>query len=248
MQRRTARIATSSMSIFAAWIAIAASGAAAALLISLHVLSPEFSPAWRMISEYANGQYGWVLSLMFIAYGLSILALAVAIRPYFNTRRQNFGLALLVLSGIGAASAAQFDLNQAVLHELAGVVGILCLPISAMLTRPKLAATAPSGRAKNLILLAANLTWLSVVLWIASFALMIVTFLLALGGLPATPPEELPAGVIAVVGWTNRLMVLSAWCWVSILAWHVITLQTTARGVLQGAYRGSAMGKETVGA
>jgi hypothetical protein len=232
VQRRTAHIATSSISMFAAWIAIAASGAAAALLISLHVLSPEFSPAWRMISEYANRQYGWVLSLMFIAYGLSILALAVAIRPHLNTRRQNLypGLALLVLSGIGAAAAAEFDLNQPVLHELAGVVGIVCLPIAAMLISPSLAATAPSRRAKNLILLAANLTWLSVVLWIASFALMIVTFLLALGGLPATPPEELPAGVIAVVGWTNRLMVLSAWCWVATLGGQ---LPTTAILTLQ---------------
>jgi hypothetical membrane protein len=248
VERTTWQMPISASSALAAWIAIAASGAAAALLISLHVLSPEFSPAWRMISEYANGQHGWVLSLMFIAYGLSILALAVAIRPHFNTRRQNFGLALLVLSGIGAASAAQFDLNQAVLHELAGVVGILCLPIAAMLTRPSLAATAPSGRAKNLILLAANLTWLSVVLWIASFVLMIVTFLLALGGLPETPPEELPAGVIAVVGWTNRLMVLSAWCWVATVARHVIRLRSTAGEALQDIYLRSAARKETVGA
>jgi len=227
VQRGTTHIARSCMSIAAAWIAIGASGAAAALLISLHVLSPEFSPAWRMISEYANGQYGGVLSLMFLAYGLSILALAVAIRPHLNTRRQNVypGLALLVCSGIGAASAAQFDLNQAVLHELAGVVGILCLPVAAMLISPSLAATAPSGRARKLLLITANLTWLSVVVWIASFIVMIVTFLLALGGLPTAPPEELPARVIAVVGWTNRLMVLSAWCWVSIVAWHVLTLE-----------------------
>ncbi len=250
MDRETTHTATSSMSIVAAWTAIAASGAAAALLISLHVLSPEFSPAWRMISEYADGQYGWVLSLMFLAYGLSILALAVAIRPHLNTRRKNVypGLALLVCSGIGAASAAQFDLNQAVVHELAGVVGILCLPVAAMLISPSLAAAAPSARGKNLITLAANLTWLSVVLWIASFVLMIVTFLLALGGLPATPPEELPAGVIAVVGWTNRLMVLSAWCWVSIVAWHVLTLQRAAREVFHSAHPGNATRQETVGA
>jgi hypothetical protein len=155
---------------------------------------------------------------------------------------------LLVLSGIGAAAAAQFDLNQAALHGLAGVVGILCLPLAAMLISPSLAAAAPSGRTKNLIMVAANLTWLSVVVWIASFVVMIVTFVLALGGLPATPPEELPAGVIAVVGWTNRLMVLSAWCWISILAWHVITFHGAAREGLQGGYRGSAIREETVGA
>src|SRR5438445_6201117 len=105
---------TAKISLFAARLAIAASIAAFVLLLSLHVLSPEFSPAWRMISEYANGQYGWVLSLMFIAYGASSLTLAVAIGMCAKIRRGRFypGLAVLVLSGIAQASAAQFDLNQ----------------------------------------------------------------------------------------------------------------------------------------
>jgi hypothetical protein len=44
--------------------------------------------------------------------------------------------------------------------------------------------------------------------------------MLARGGLPSTAPEVLPGGVIALVGWTNRLAVLSAWAWVVIVAWH----------------------------
>jgi hypothetical protein len=71
MERASPHVTPSTISVLAAWAAIAASGAAVALLLSLHVLSPEFSPAWRMISEYANGQYGWVLAAMFIAYGAS---------------------------------------------------------------------------------------------------------------------------------------------------------------------------------
>ena len=242
MERTNPHSATSTISVLAAWTAIAASGAALALLLSLHVLSPEYSPAWRMISEYANGQYGWVLSLMFIAYGAGSLTLAIAIASSLKTRRGKVcpGLALLVLSGIAQASAAQFDLNQAALHELAGVVGILFLPLAAMLISPSLAATGARAGAKKLILLASNLTWISVVLWVASFALMIVTFLYAFGGLPTTPPEELPAGVIAMVGWTNRLMVLSAWCWVSIVAWHVIMLRSRTRHTSQDTYVGTS--------
>ncbi len=239
------------MSVVAAWAAIATSAAALVLLLlSLHVLSPEFSPAWRMISEYANGQYAWVLSLMFIAYGASSLTLAVAIGSHVRRPRGRFypGLALLTLSGIAAASAAQFDLNQAVLHDLAAVVGILCLPVAAMLISPSLAATPGWDRAKKSILLAANLTWISVVLWLASFALMIATFVHALGALPAAPPEQLPAGVIAVVGWTNRVMVLCAWCWVSIVGWHVIMLRTRMRATSQGTYLGNTGRRGTVGA
>jgi hypothetical membrane protein len=246
VQRATSHTSVSNISVLAAWSAIAASGADLALLVSLHVLSPEFSPAWGMISEYANGQYGWVLSVMFITYGMSILSLAIAIKSHVKARRDNVGIVLLLLSGIAAASAAQFDLNQAVPHELAGVIGILCLPIAALLISPSVAATEPSERAKRLILLSANLTWISVVVWIASFVLMIVTFLLALGSLPETPPVELPAGVIAVVGWTNRLMVLSAWSWVAIVAWHVIRLRRTPREPLRNRFVGLPVGSETL--
>ncbi|HLZ25560.1 MAG TPA: DUF998 domain-containing protein [Ktedonobacterales bacterium] len=246
MERTTPLTAAAQMSGLAAWAALVASGAALALLLSLHVLSPEYSPAWRMISEYADGRYSWVLSLMFIAYGVSSLALAVAIRSHLRMRRDHIGLALLVASGIAQASAAEFDLNQAVLHELAGVAGILCLPLAAILISPSLAATEHSDCPNRLILFAANLTWMSVVLWIASFVLMVATFLHALGGLPATPPAELPAGVIAVVGWTNRMMVLSAWCWVAIVAWRVVILRANERPDSQDEHSCIAARQEAV--
>jgi hypothetical protein len=98
------------------------------------------------------------------------------------------------------------------------------------------------------ILVAANLTWISAVLWVASFVLMIATFLHALGGLPANAPEELPAGVISVVGCTNRLMVLSAWCWVAVVAWHMFRFRGRARKVPQDTYPGSTARKGIVGA
>jgi len=44
------------LSLPAGRIAIGASAAALMLLASLHVLSPEFDPSWRMVSEYANGR------------------------------------------------------------------------------------------------------------------------------------------------------------------------------------------------
>ena len=209
------------ISALAARLSIAATGAALVLLLSLHVLSPEYSPAWRMVSEYANGHYSWVLSLMFAAYGLSILALAVAIRSKVQTRRDRIGLFLLTLSGVGATSAATFDLNQAALHELSGILGIMCLPIAAVLITPRLAEQPGWVASKKLLLFLTNLTWASVLLWMATFVVMVATFAYALGGnLPTTPPEELPAGVVALVGWTNRLLMLSAWAWVSSVAWQ----------------------------
>jgi hypothetical protein len=59
----------------AALLAIALTVIALLLLASLHLLSPEFAPSWRMISEYALGHYGWVLSLMFLSMGLSLMGI-----------------------------------------------------------------------------------------------------------------------------------------------------------------------------
>ena len=72
MHHTVSRDSLASISIPAAWVAIATAATACALLLGLQVLSPESSPAWRMISEYANGRYSWVLSAMFTAYGVNM--------------------------------------------------------------------------------------------------------------------------------------------------------------------------------
>ena len=211
MERAVAYSVTSKVSDPAARLAIAASAVAFLSLVSLHVLSPEFSPAWRMISEYANGRFNWVLSLMFAAYGLASLALAIATRAQLTTRRGRLGLSLLVLGGIGQAGAAQFDLNQVALHEVAGFLGIVCLPLAALMIAPLLGQS-------RLLVVTSHLTWISVVVWIGTMVLMMATFVQVLGALPDSPPEELPSGVIALVGWANRLVLISAWVWVSTVA------------------------------
>ena len=230
------------ISVPAAFLAIGSAVAALALLASLHVLSPEYSPAWRMVSEYANGHFAWVLSLMFAAYGLSSLALAFAIRSQVRSRKGKIGLAALVISGIGQAAAAVFDLNQVLLHELAGVLGIVALPIGAMLISVALARTPEWANNRRQLLWAANLTWISLVLWMASFAVMVATFMHALGALPSAPPQQVPPGVFAVVGWTNRLLVVSAWAWVTIVAWIAIRVRWTA--VSRSSLHGSVASRE----
>jgi len=72
-------------SISAACLSLAASVAALAALVSLHILSPEFDPSWRVVSEYALGHYGWVLAIMFLAWAISSWALAFAIGHELTT-------------------------------------------------------------------------------------------------------------------------------------------------------------------
>ncbi len=101
-------------------------------LAVLHVLSPEFDPSWRMVSEYALGNYGWVLSLMFIAWAVSSWKLAFTIWSQVRTRAGKIGLIFLIAAGVGEAMAAAFDINHP-LHSVAAMIGIFSLPVAAML-------------------------------------------------------------------------------------------------------------------
>src|SRR3981081_3127099 len=157
----------------AARVAIASALAALLALAILHLLSPEFDPSWRMVSEYANGHYGWLLSLMFLAWGLSSWALALAIRSEARTLPVKIGVVCLALAGVGEAMAAVFDINHDALHSLAGSLGILGLPIAAMLISVKLSRSEPWSVARRRLLLAAILTCVSLAVLVAPFVVLV---------------------------------------------------------------------------
>src|SRR5260370_42298158 len=83
---------TPKIEVIGARISIAAAVVVLLLLASLHILSPEFDPSFRMVSEYALGHYGWVLSLMFLAWGISSCALAGAIWSKGKNKAGKVGL------------------------------------------------------------------------------------------------------------------------------------------------------------
>lgn len=217
----------------AAEIAIVGASLAVASLASLHILSPEFSPAWRMISEYGNGHYEWDLSFMFVFWGLSALALAVAIRSQVTGAPGRVGLALLVVAGIGDVGGGVFDINHDPGHSIAGALGIIGLPAAAILISIALGRNERWSAAKSLVLWTAHFTWASAVLLCLTFVLMVVTFMQVEGSLPTQVPQSVPPGVIALVGWANRLLMLAYCAWVITVAWQVIRLQSNKRGVTE---------------
>lgn len=211
------------ISSLAARLAIAAGAAVILLLASLHVLSPEFDPSWRMVSEYANGQYGWVLSLMFLSWAVSSWALAFVVWSQVKTTGGRIGLVFLVAAGVGEAMASVFDINHN-LHGLAGIIGIGSLPIAAMLISASLGRIQAWSEARKSLRSTANLTWMSVVLLAATFAILIVTYTRA-GGEMTSEVTVLPPGAIALVGWANRILVVVYCLWVMTVAWQAIRLQ-----------------------
>jgi hypothetical protein len=218
---KTLRAQSSSLVFWTAWPAVLTGLATLLLLLALHVLSPEFSPSWRMVSEYAFGRYGWVLSLMFLSWGISSWALALALRPELHGIRGEVGVIFLGLAGLGEILASVFDVTHPLGHAIAGVLGVIGFPIAALLLSIDLGRNERWKKIRLPLLTLAHLSWLSVLLLAATLAVMTMQMVRITGGhLPQHAPKVLPAGVLALDGWMDRLIVLSNCAWALAAAWH----------------------------
>jgi hypothetical protein len=174
-------------------------------------LSPEFDPSRRVVSEYANGRYGWILSLMFASWAVSSWALVAAVWSQLQGFGGKIALGFLVVAGVGEAMAAVCDINHP-LHNLAGMMGVFCLPIAAIWISARLTRTQAWAPAKSVLLWTANLTWVSLILMAAALIALISRYQIA------------PHG-IAIIGWTNRLLVVVYCVWVMTVAWQGLQLR-----------------------
>lgn len=79
-----------------------------ALLIVLHFVKSELDPTWNFISEYARGDFGWLMSLAFGALGISCATGAAILWPMATGWAGRIGSVLLGVSSIGMLLAALF--------------------------------------------------------------------------------------------------------------------------------------------
>lgn len=186
--------------------------AALALLALLHVLSPELDPSWHMVSEYAFGAHGTVLSVFFWCWGLASMTAALAVLFLAERWAQRLGGALVFLSGVGAVAGGLFDVKHE-LHGLAFALGVPTLPIGALLLTGLLAGVAPSQRTR--LRVAAHATWLAILVMGVAMAM----FIASLKAAGAFHPESkevlaaLPDGVTSVSGYANRLLIMVDVVW-----------------------------------
>jgi hypothetical membrane protein len=98
------------------------------ILIVLHILEPEFDPRFRFMSEYALGDYAWLMTTTFFALGLAPFVAAIGLQNvYQRSRSTRLGLGLLVVAAIFIWLAGVF--RDSIPHLLAGVV---CFPSMVM--------------------------------------------------------------------------------------------------------------------
>lgn len=196
----------------AAHVAIGATIVSGAALLLLHTVSPEFAPSWRMVSEYANGRFPWLLTIVFAGWAVSSLALVAALWPLSASTLGKAGLLFLALAGIGQTMAALFDINHR-LHGPAAIIGIPSLCLAAVLVTSALSRRAGIDAPPAW---SAHLPWISFAVMIGAVALFFSS-LRAAGvemSADASPLTELPAGVSGYVGWANRLLFAATYLWV----------------------------------
>jgi hypothetical protein len=208
-----------SWSTAAAWVAIVATALSAAALLALHRLSPEFEPSWRMVSEYANGQYRGVLTTMFLTWAFASLALAAALWPLSATWLGLIGLVFLVLSFVGQAMGGLFDVNHR-LHGAAFGIGAPTFVIAAILLTL-------AGRSAGLAIpFWTGLAPLVSVIAMGAAMAMIFSGLKAAGVVwtaESGPFDALPEGMSAWNGWANRAVFAAYYLWVIVAARSVLT-------------------------
>ena len=187
-------------------ISAAAAVIALIVLAALHLVSPEFNPAWRMVSEYALGHYSWLLAVMFLTWAASCVALSFALRPHIRSRGGKIGLVFLLAATVSLIMAAKYDVSQS-LHALASLIGIPSLTIAAILVSVSLSRNREWAAARRLLLGTGNLPWVCLVL-------MVATMFIGLSATGGKMGPEVP------IGWPNRLCFVSWGVWLVATAWQ----------------------------
>lgn len=209
----------------AACAAFFAAGISSSLIALLHALEPEYDPSWRFVSEYAVGQFGWMMQLAFGAMAFSFGALATSLRGEVSSQLGKVGIAVLFLAAAGCAIAGIFSIDpispapaksslSGSLHGLGSMIGIPALPVGAMLITYNLTQLPDWQSSRLRLRLLANSTWIS----------LVVMFVCMAAWLSASQGRF---GPDVPLGWLNRIAIITYLAWVMLTA-------ATAAGIAQG--------------
>lgn len=203
--------------MLSAYIAIFFGSVFLAILFLLHILKPELDPAWRMISEYEIGRFGWMMRLAFFCWGASVLSLLIAIWPYLlpiagTISRWWIILIVIALFGAGIFKTDPItkDTNHwiNIIHKICGTVVILTFPIAASLAVRSLLHYPQWSAYQGLLMFGLLLGWIGVVTYFASIIRS-----------RSKDPKAGEAGHPPVyMGWPNRFNVVTYIIWIVIVA------------------------------
>jgi hypothetical protein len=193
-----------------------------AILFLLHILKRELDPAWRMISEYEIGRFGWMMRLAFFSWGASVLALLITIWPYLQPisgtiSRWWFVLIVIALFGAGIFKTNPITENTPnrvnTIHTICGAIVILTFPIAVTLAVRSLLRNPLWSASQGQLIFGTVLTWIGVV---AYFASIIISGIINPSAVSKSSADK--DGPHIYQGWPNRFMVVTYIIWIIITA------------------------------
>ncbi|MDV6329936.1 DUF998 domain-containing protein [Asticcacaulis sp. 201] len=110
-------------------------------LIALHFIRPDYTPIDHMISDYAVGRAGWLMTTAFVALGFGCLSLSLGLwRAGPKKVSATIGRLLLILAFLGLMVTAVFptDLETAkdtlhgTIHTASFLVNIVSISVAAL--------------------------------------------------------------------------------------------------------------------
>lgn len=204
---------------FAARIAFAGAAVGLLALGIAHLVNADLDPSWHVISEYALGAQGWVITTFFYALAASCAGLLVALVPRIRTIGGRIGLGFLGLAAIGLAMGGLFPMDplttpphqattSAVLHNIASAVGNDCFVIAATLLTFALRRNHTWAALRSPLRIAIYVLWIGLILMTGAVIMVIST----------QPAME----GIGLIGLANRLLVVSYCIWLMLATWPLI--------------------------
>jgi hypothetical protein len=207
-------------------LSLAAAATFVLLLAALHVIKPELDPSWRFVSEYAIGDYGWIMMAAFVSLGLSCATTFAAVRRHVGTTGGRIGLGVLLAVAAALAMAGVFVMDPITaapdeltthgsLHGLAAMIGIPGFPVAALLLSRSLARNRAWSSARPSLRWTAHLTWITLVLMFGAMAVLL-------------PQNGGTFGPDVPIGWPNRLLVGAHCAWLVVVGRHAMLVSQAA--------------------
>ena len=193
-----------------------------AILFLLHFLKRELDLAWRMISEYEIGRFGWLMRLAFFCWGASVLALLFTMWPSLRLTsgtisRWWFAVIVTALFGAGIFKTDPItnDTNSPVniIHKICGTIVIFTFPIAATLAAVSLLHNPLWLAYRGLLIPGTVLAWVGMVSFFASIIIARIK----------DPKAGEAGGPHIYMGWPNRFNV------VTYIVWSIIITVTALR-------------------
>ncbi len=209
----------STVEALAARLSIASGALFVLLLGALHVLEPEFDPTWRFVSEYALGNFGWMMHLAFFMLATSLVSAGVAVSSQVRTVVGYIGLAVLGIGAIGLLLAAIFTTDPIATSQGAATfsgkmhvfgASLDYTPVAALLLSFALARTQAWRPIRK---------WLFLTTGIALVAMVAFTLLL---------PHDGKFGPGVLAGLFGRFLLVSYLGWLLTVGLHALNLRKQA--------------------